>query len=248
MKRLNLFLCFLCLTVAFVTQGQTNETETLNEDLKVQKLTDSVWHHTSYHEVEGFGRVPANGILMVSGNSAALIDTPWTDEQTLALFRWAEERLAAQIEVVVATHSHQDCAGGLAAAHRLGARSYASRRTARIAHRAGQPVPQTTFKRTLRVPVGSRQLKLHAAGPGHTADNIVVWIPEEKLLFGGCLVRSARAKGLGSTGEADLKRWPRTIRALLDAYSDARWIVPGHGSPGGVELLQHTLELLERQN
>ena len=83
-----------------------------------------------------------------------------------------------------------------------------------------------------------------SAGPGHTADNIVVWIPDQEILFGGCLVRSATSTQLGYTDEADLERWPRTIETLLEAYGDARWIVPGHGRPGGAELLRRTLELL----
>ncbi len=240
-------------TVPVSAQPPEQVFEAVTEDLKLEQLTAGVWRHVSYHEVEGFGRVPGNGLLVVSGKTGALIDTPWTGEQTRELFGWAKQRLSAEIAVVVATHSHQDCAGGLAAAHRLGARSYASKKTAKLARRGGQALPQTTFKRSLEVAVGALKLKLHAAGPGHTADNIVVWIPEEEMgraggapgvLFGGCLVRSAASKNLGYTREADLERWPRTIETLIEAYGDARWIVPGHGRPGGAELLHHTLELL----
>ena len=81
-------------------------------------------------------------------------------------------------------------------------------------------------------------------GPGHTADNIVTWIPDERVLFGGCLVRSASARTLGYTKEADLERWPSTLESLMAEFGTARLIVPGHGSPGGLELLEHTLELL----
>ncbi len=106
-------------------------------------------------------------------------------------------------------------------------------------------MPETTFADTLEVEVGSRTLKLHYAGPGHTADNSVVWIPDDGILFGGCAVRSGASTQLGYTQEADLERWPGTIETLLEAYGDARWIVPGHGRPGDVELLRHTLELLD---
>ena len=246
MKRdITIILWLLCANVATTSaQAQEQRFEVVTDDLKVERLTDDVWRYVSYAEVEGFGRTPGNGLIVVSGESAALIDTPWNEELTRDLFHWAREHLSAKITVVVATHSHQDCTGGLDAAHRLGARSYGSKKTAKLARRGGRPVPRTTFKRTLDVEVGSRTLKLHAAGPGHTVDTIVVWIPDDEVLFGGCLVRSASSTQLGYIQEADLKRWPRTIETLLDAYGDARWIVPGHGSPGDAELLHNTLKLL----
>lgn len=230
-----------------IADSQERELVTLTEDLKVERLTDNVWRHISYDEVEGFGRVPGNGLLVISGAAAALIDTPWTDDQTRRLFRWASERHSATITTVIATHSHADCMGGLAAAHQLGASSYASAKTAEIARQDGKQVPQTTFTDELEVEVGSRKLKLHAAGPGHTVDNIVVWIPNDQILFGGCLVRSNQAKSLGFTGEADLKGWPRTIKSLLREYRDAQWVVPGHGAPGTTDMLRHTRTLLESE-
>ncbi len=237
----------LCLAPAVLAQDSQQISETLSDDLKVERLTEGVWRHISYDEVEGFGRTPGNGLVVVSGETAALIDTPWTGELTRQLMRWVEDRLQARVTDVIATHSHPDCMGGLAVAHELGARSFASARTAELARRDGEPVPETTFAETLEVEVGSRTLKLHYAGPGHTADNSVVWLPDDRILFGGCAVRSGASTQLGYTQEADLERWPRTIENLLEEYgADARWIVPGHGRPGGTELLDRTLELLER--
>ncbi len=231
----------------FAAQGREQPTEALSEDLRVERLTDGVWRHIWYRNIEGFGPSSGNGLVVISGEVAALIDTPWTEQQTRDLFRWVSKRLSAEITVVIATHSHPDCLGGLAAAHQLGARSYASKKTAKLARRGGKPIPKTTFKDTLEIEVGSRKLKLHAAGPGHTADNIVVWIPDQEILFGGCLVRSGSSKHLGYTKEADLERWPRTIETLIKEYGTARRIVPGHGAPGDAELLRHTLELLENR-
>ena len=71
-----------------------------------------------------------------------------------------------------------------------------------------------------------------------------MWLPDVEVLFGGCLVRSSSATTLGYTAEADIESWPATIEALLTRYGHARLIVPGHGRPGGEELLQHTLALL----
>ena len=220
----------------------------IDDDLFVEPIADGVWLHTSYLQLERFGNTPANGLVVVAGRDAALIDTPWTDDQTRRLITWVAERQQASINTVVVTHSHQDCAGGLRAAHRAGARSYGLARSAELAEARGAEPPQVRFTDRLDIQLSGRSLELRFMGPGHTEDTIVVWLPDVQVLFGGCLVRSAAATTLGYTAEADLARWPATIEALQKRYGHARLIVPGHGRPGGAELLAHTLDLLrERQ-
>ena len=216
----------------------------INRDLVVIRMADNIWQHSSYKEMEPFGRVPANGLIVVDGKDAALIDTPWTDDLTVALCHWVSDSLKCRVVAVVATHSHEDCMGGLEAAHCLGAASYAHAKTIRLAQQQNKPVPQTAFADSLNITIGGKQLPLFYVGAGHTADNIVVWLPVDSVLFGGCLVRSAESRSLGYTEEADLAQWPKTIEALLKKFPNARIIVPGHGKPGGVELLRHTLDLL----
>ncbi|MEM7356328.1 MAG: subclass B1 metallo-beta-lactamase [Acidobacteriota bacterium] len=245
-----LFLGFLILVLSPArpspAEGSPAEPTWLNEDLMVEEIAEGVWRHVSYATLEEYGRTPANGLLVLSAGSAALIDTPWTGAQTNALAEWASGTLSAKLEVVVATHSHEDCAGGLAAAHKLGAVSYASAKTAEFARREGNVVPQNTFTEPLKVELGGRTLTLHHVGGGHTVDNSVVWIPDAEVLFGGCLVRSGTTTSLGYTGQADLVAWPQTIETVWRLYGAARIVVPGHGSPGGHELLENTLALLEQ--
>ena len=218
----------------------------LHDDLHVVQLTDAVWRFVSYQDQGGeWGRIPANGLIVVSGDTAALLDTPWTDEQTRLLFAWVESELCAKIDAVVPTHSHGDCLGGLGAAHELGARSYGHEMTAEFARRDGNPAPQTTFRDRLEVSVGEHRLELRHLGAGHTLDNVVVWIAQEKILFGGCLIKSAQTRHMGYVDEADLEAWPETIANVRTEYGDAVWIVPGHGSPGGADTLRRTLELIE---
>ena len=90
-------------------------------------------------------------------------------------------------------------------------------------------------------------MELEFPGNGHTDDNIVAWIPEEKVLFAGCLVRSLAAQDLGNISEADLKAYPDTLKKLQDEYKDAEIVVPGHGSPGNRDLIKHTIDLAKKQ-
>ena len=57
------------------------------------------------------------------------------------------------------------------------------------------------------------------------------------------MVRARNARNLGNITEADLDSWPKTLRKVKEAYSEAKIVVPGHGGHGGVELIEHTIEL-----
>ncbi|HOZ15061.1 MAG TPA: hypothetical protein PK784_09755 [Tenuifilaceae bacterium] len=43
-------------------------------------------------------------------------------------------------------------------------------------------------------------------------DNIVVWIPLEKILFSGCMAKSTNSTNLGNTVDGDLKAYSITIQ------------------------------------
>ena len=80
-------------------------------------------------------------------------------------------------------------------------------------------------------------------GAGHTEDNVVVWLANEKILFGGCFVKSLQNKNLGNTGDADISEWPNSIQKVLNRYPDVKVVVPGHGKIGNISLLTHTQAL-----
>ena len=216
----------------------------LSPDLRVESVLPGVWRHVSVKIVPDYGAVPANGLIVVGEDAAALIDTPWTDEQTALVFEFVEREFDVKVVHVVATHSHGDCMGGLAEAHERGAESYALELTAEFARSAGDPVPRQTFTDDYRIALGGVDIELRYFGGGHTRDNIVAWLPRQRLLFGGCLVKRTGGSP-GYMAEADLAAWPDTIRNVIAAFPEAKVVVPGHGSPGTVEYLDYTLELAE---
>jgi metallo-beta-lactamase class B len=228
-------------------QGPTpdlSSAHAFDSDLRVERIAPGVWRHVSQREMPEYGRVPANGLIVIGEESAALVDTPWTDPQTAQLFDWVERRFGVRIEHVIATHSHGDCMGGLAEAHRRGATSYSGALTAELARSDGNPVPEQTFTDRREIGLGDTDLVLRFLGGGHTRDNIVVWIPRAKVLFGGCLVKRDGGTA-GYIAEADLEAWPETLRKVMKAFPQAEVVVPGHGRPGTLEYVDYTIELTE---
>lgn len=221
------------------------ETIEINPDLAIIQLTEQAWLHTSYLETEAYGRVPANGLLVFADTAIVLIDTPWNDALTADLFDWVSQKYQQNIDYVIATHFHADCMGGLAEAHRRGAHSYAVDLTRGICQEKSLPLPQQTFSDSLTLSFGRCAIELRYLGAGHTFDNIVVWLPSDRVLFGGCLVKSALTRDLGNMAEADLTSWPNTLRKLKTSFPLAKIVVPGHGAPGSLDLIDHTIQLCQ---
>ena len=115
-----------------------------------------------------------------------------------------------------------------------------------LAKANGKPVPRHGFTDSLRLVLGGETVECHYLGGGHTADNIVVWIPSEKILFAGCMVKDVHSKGLGNLSDANLEEWLPTIQKVTARFPDARIVIPGHGQIGGKEILEHTSKLLKQ--
>jgi hypothetical protein len=78
-------------------------------------------------------------------------------------------------------------------------------------------------------------------------DNITAWIPGKKILFGGCLIKSFDSQGLGNLSDAVVPQWDLTVKKILVKYMGIKTVIPGHGDTGGIELLTHTIELVENE-
>ena len=211
--------------------------------LTVTELAEGVYVHISFLAF-GKMRVPCNGLLVVDGGASLAVDSPPTEAAAAELVAVAAQQLAAPLAGLVVNHFHDDCLGGLAALHRLGIPTYASARTHALAAADTNvaELPRVTFRDSLRLRVGAREVLTVYPGPGHTHDNTVSYVPDAGVLFGGCLVKAAGGTR-GNLADADTARWSDTAREVARRFPAARIVVPGHGSPGGRELLDYTAEL-----
>ena len=165
----------------------------------------------------------------------------------------ARELLAAIARVtpqpvthVVITHYHADHVYGLQEFRRRGARIVAQRRAldyihsetaaSRLQASRAELGPWIDAQTQLVVPdqwvdgpgelvVGGTRLVLQPVGPAHTPEDLVVFLPSERVLFAGDLVFRGRVPFVG---QADSRRWIAALDTLLKM--DAKVVVPGHGA------------------
>ena len=217
----------------------------LQADVFVQPIAPGVWRHVSYKRYPDSGYFPSNGLIVAGPDGALIIDTAWDTKQTARVLDWVEVNVGPARALLI-THAHDDRMGGIAEADRRHIPSYALSETVQRARERGWPPIQHAVTSVFRLETLGVPGELFFPGPAHTVDNATVWLQETQVLAGGCLVRAAAATSMGNTSDADLNAWPRAITMLQERYPRVRLVVPGHGEPGGPELLAHTRDLLER--
>lgn len=242
MKIQHFIACFLLISLIATSQNNTKNI-IVGKDIELIKLSDNAYIHTSYSFLEQFGRFSSNGLIYINNGNAILFDSPVTDSLTKELVQFINDSIHVKIISFVPNHWHGDCMGGLRYIKSIGIDSYANQVTIDIAKEKGLPLPSHGFKDSIELKVGNVSVYCYYLGAAHSIDNIVVWIPSEKILFPGCICKDVAAKNLGNTIDGDVNAYPVTLSKIISKFPEAKFVVPGHGNYGGNELLHHTLKL-----
>jgi glyoxylase-like metal-dependent hydrolase (beta-lactamase superfamily II) len=88
------------------------------------------------------------------------------------------------------------------------------------------PTPPTrTFSDRMTLFRGDREIRILFLGRGHTAGDVIVHLPEEKVLISGDFFQS----GLPYMGDGFFPEWVDSLERLKSLEFD--WIIGGHGAP-----------------
>ena len=95
-----------------------------------------------------------------------------------------------------------------------------------------EPPQQTFSKSPFVLEDPTRRVELLFFGWAHTRGDGFAYLPKEKVLCTGDAVVNGP---YNYTGDANIGNWPNVLRAA--GKLDVRHILPGHGGPGGKELI-----------
>jgi metallo-beta-lactamase class B len=239
MTRFCAFLGILSLLSCHLNKVSIGNYET--KSLVIKPLSPNTFVHISYLQTTTFGNVACNGLIFKEKDEVFIFDTPTNDTVSLELIDWVEKNLKSRVKGVVINHFHEDCLGGLKAFHRRQIPSYAHTKTIELAQKQGFELPQNGFENQQILQLGNQKIVNQFYGEGHTKDNIVSYIPSEKVLFGGCLIKAIGA-GFGNLNDANTQAWSQTVTKIKTQLPDLQYVVPGHGDAGGSELLDYTIQ------
>ena len=181
-----LFLSLLLLSL-FYGCSSTKSIVIEGPGVTLTPLTKNTYVHVSYLEYQG-NKVACNGMVYVNKGKAIVFDTPNTNEDAETLIELIETQLKAKVEAVIINHFHIDCLGGLEAFHNAGATSYANQQTIELAKKDWEVLPQNGFDGNYEIDIAGKKVINEFVGKGHTHDNIISYVPSEKVMFGGCMI------------------------------------------------------------
>lgn len=238
-------LIFLATLLSHFAQAQP----TPKPSLTATPLNNQVYVHTTYG-IYGNSPVPSNGLIVITTDGVVLIDTGWDTandtDNTRQLLRWIADSLRQPIRLCIITHAHDDKVGGITELRKAGIRVISTPLTAQRAVKSGYPSPDPILPADTTFSVGREPIRCYFPGEGHTSDNVVVWLPNQQILYGGCFVKSVAAFGMGNLADANVKAWSGSIRNVMRQFGDARIVVPGHEEWSDTKALEHTLQLINK--
>lgn len=219
--------------------------------IKTQKVDSNIWLYTSYGDAGNYKNIDANAVVLVSGDEAMLFDTPWDSVQAEQLINWVTDSLRKKIILSVITHAHADRIGSIAAMHWHGIATYSHHLTVQEAVKREYPRPQHVFYNddtTFRC--GNIEVIAYYPGAGHTIDNIVLYIPSKKFLYGGCFIKSGFSTDIGNIEDADVAAWPESLAKMKKRFKKPGFnmVIPGHGSWQSDKAIENTRRLLMEEN
>ena len=217
-----------------------------NYPIALQKIAEGVWVHTSNYIVPGRKPIPSNGLIVEDGDSLIMIDTAWGEMATQSLLEKIKADIGKPVTKLVITHHHLDKMAGVDVMEFEGAKVFTHPLTPIKAVNAGYPVPNTSVSALKDAKSRTKVGTVEVAYPGaaHAEENLVVYIPSQKILYGGGAIKGAEANSLGNISDADIKAWPASLNWVKATYREAQTVVPGHGKGADLTLIDKTLAMI----
>lgn len=226
-----------------------------NPHISIHWLTGRV-----YLVQDDFFDIGTNSLIYVGRSHVTVIGASWTPETARQLAEEIKAISPLPVTEVVDTSPDPEWSGGNGYWNSIGAKIFAAKATADLLSRTW-PATVADFQKTRpaypNVPLvppsdvheGDFALQNGAiraiyVGPSHTAGDIFVYFPNERVLDAGSILK----EHLGNMAKADVRAYPTTLGKLKALRLDTAMIIAGHWSAVyGADLVDHYLELL-RQN
>lgn len=187
--------------------------------------------------VEGGG---GNSGVLVGANEVIVIDAKTTPAGGRELLDAIAKITPKPVATVILTHSDGDHVNGLAAfpsGVKVIAHENNKKEQEAALAKGGRGMPpadhlpnQVVTKNKESLTLGGFALELYHWGPAHTSGDLVVLLPQEKIVFTGDIIAANRPEPLihlEKNGSSE--GWIQTAKGV--AALDATVFIPGHGAP-----------------
>lgn len=241
----------------------------LTEEIKIVEIEKNVFLVT-----HSFPWPSNSLILVLDKKNILWIDTPYTPEATSLVLDWITKEFGNRYSITeINTGFHIDNLGGNQELIKRDIPVYGSDLTCELLETRSKSTmakmmkwlqgdkyekfkkkyedftfynPTITFNinEEQKITLGSEEVIIYYPGPTHTYDNLVVYIPGKRILFGGCMILSSDSEDVGFIEDGNLNEWVHSLVNVEKRFDNIRVVVPGHGNPGDSELIVHSKEIV----
>jgi cyclase len=168
-----------------------------------------------------------NSGIIVGTEKVVVIDTKM-GAAAKKLLKLANEKAAGKEIIVVNTHYHPDHISGneLFAGARIIAGNYGEERWA--ADSDATQMPTEWISQTDTLDLGERKAVLLYIGNTHTAHDLAVYLPAERVLFAGDIFVHESHPVLMESSTPNVSKWVQVLQGWQQVSLET--VVPGHGS------------------
>jgi glyoxylase-like metal-dependent hydrolase (beta-lactamase superfamily II) len=233
-----------CLLLLFFVMGsQLTFAQANHTPLTIRHLYGKFYVYITYGNVDGLP-YPANGMYVVTNKGVVLLDTPWDTTQLQPLLDSIQQRHHQNVVLCLATHFHADRTIGLPYYATKGIATYSSKATQDLCITHKEGIAKYVFIKDTVFNIGNVQFQTYYPGEGHSSDNSLVWFPADKILYGGCFIKSTATNNIGNLSDANVVAWRIAIQKTIQQFSQAAYVIAGHLDGYSVNNLAHTAHLV----
>ena len=199
-----------------------------------------------------------NSLVYVGDEYITIIGATWCPTSAKALHDSIAKVIDKPVLEVINTNYHPDRAGGNPYWHSIGCEIHSTQKTYDLLRSDWDTICQFVRNSSPGYPdiplvlpskIHSENFKLQEGkievlyfGPSHTEDGVFVYLPEEKVLYGGCILKPF----LGNLDQANIQEYPKTLHKLKQYNLEINTIIAGHGNSINDEtLIDNYLSMLK---
>ncbi|MFZ9388390.1 MAG: BlaB/IND/MUS family subclass B1 metallo-beta-lactamase [Chitinophagaceae bacterium] len=214
----------------------------IRQKLEITQLTADFYIYTTYNTYQD-NQVPANGMYLVTREGVVLFDTPWDTTQFQPLLDSIRTRHKKNVTLCLATHWHSDKTAGLEYYKQQGIKTFTTVLTDQLSQKNEKKRAEFLMTKDTLFRSGQYTFATYYPGPGHTEDNIVVWFPKEKILYGGCLIKGADDENLGYLDDGNKLEYEATLKRVQQKCRNPKYIIVAHSDWKNINSLKHSIEM-----
>lgn len=229
--------------VAFVSFATVAKAQQQPQPLKVTNVRDNVYWIQ--------GGVGSNDGVIVGTTGVIVVDTKTTADSEKEVIAEIAKITPKAVNTAIITHSDGDHVNGLAAFPAgltiIAQENCKKEMEASAGGRNPAPqdrLPTKTYNKTDNLNIDGVRMRLYHWAPGHTSGDTIVYLPDQKVVFGGDLLVTNRADTLiHQEKNGSAAGWIENAKGMLGL--DADTYLTGHGDMMTKADVQKKLDLIQ---